>query len=611
MARDRTLSAGGSVRVGGYALASVLAALTLLAVLVAPATAGAVGSVSIGNGPASSTYVNAQNLANNLTVTDITINAGSNIDIVEPIDLSTSSLGTPHFNLTLKAPGINLINGVNLAAAGSLLLTTSFLNLNGRVTSGGAPIAPSRVTGSATQAYVLSNAASIQQGINFSSPTNPVTVQVLSGTYTENLTISKPLTLTGNDGTGPVGADPTAPLLIGIQSGGSLIKVTANEVEIDGMRLHGGGTTPSAVNGVYAKAAKGLTIAHNSFEGFSGPAIETPESTSVTLSANELIPTLLSTALTPTSSTVGAGAEVPLTDTGSYSEGPTKDVTGEAIWTSSEPSVATVNAAGVVHAVGHGSTTIHATVGLLESSATINVVAPPTASISSPSSGGAYTKGAVVPTTFACTEGTGGPGIESCLDSNGGSGTSGTLNTGAFGPHTYTVTAKSKDGQTGTAPIDYTVVKALCTGDSGTITLKPGLTNTSAIQTVTVKGTVTGCSGEAFASAKYTAKLKTNAAVGCSALQNPAAATGTVSSVWTPKTTPGSSKGSFSLPVTEKAGASLAGALTSGSFTPATLAGTASESYTGAALCGVPQGSKGVVKAVTKGTVSGSAVSFE
>jgi hypothetical protein len=91
---------------------------------------------------------------------------------------------------------------------------------------------------------------------------------------------------------------------------------------------------------------------------------------------------------------------------------------------------------------------------------TYTVAASPTAMISSPVSGGTYAQGAVVPTSFSCTDGTEGPGIESCTDSNGGSGTSGTLDTSTVGPHTYTVTATSLDGQTGTAEISYTVTAA-------------------------------------------------------------------------------------------------------------------------------------------------------
>ena len=95
--------------------------------------------------------------------------------------------------------------------------------------------------------------------------------------------------------------------------------------------------------------------------------------------------------------------------------------------------------------------------GTASISYTVVAALPPKASIESPASGGGYVVGAVVTTKFSCTEGEGGPGLESCTDSNGGSGSSGTLETSTLGPHTYTVTAKSKNGQTGTASISYTV----------------------------------------------------------------------------------------------------------------------------------------------------------
>ncbi len=116
------------------------------------------------------------------------------------------------------------------------------------------------------------------------------------------------------------------------------------------------------------------------------------------------------------------------------------------------------------------------TIGFGEGSTTYNFEpTPPTATISSPSGGGVYDKGASEPTEFACTPSPAEPGFEfgeagieagspiaSCKDSNGVEGNpgSGALDTGTLGGHTYSVTAKSEDSEEATAEISYTVVAA-------------------------------------------------------------------------------------------------------------------------------------------------------
>ena len=83
---------------------------------------------------------------------------------------------------------------------------------------------------------------------------------------------------------------------------------------------------------------------------------------------------------------------------------------------------------------------------------------PPTAQIGAPNDNQTYNQNQSVATQFSCSDP--GSAITTCADNNGATGTSGSLDTSTTGAHTYTVTATSVDGQTGTATISYTVVTA-------------------------------------------------------------------------------------------------------------------------------------------------------
>ena len=83
--------------------------------------------------------------------------------------------------------------------------------------------------------------------------------------------------------------------------------------------------------------------------------------------------TLAGLSVTPNSTSIAASATFPLHAMGSYSDGSTKDLTSSSTWSSSDPKIATVSAAGVVTGVAAGSITVSAHSGTFSSSAAITV----------------------------------------------------------------------------------------------------------------------------------------------------------------------------------------------------------------------------------------------
>ncbi|MFL5307846.1 MAG: EGF domain-containing protein [Polyangia bacterium] len=237
---------------------------------------------TIGNGQVSGvTYINAQDIADNLVGTDMTISGSARAIIIEDdIDLSASVFGQVDGTLTLQAPVVEIRGNVKFGS-GIIRISAGTLILNGTFSS--APHGDFTF-GSAALVQVMSDRADLQQALTFAAPGGRV--RVGAGTYTGNYTISKSVTLTGV-GCGPIraGASPSAPLLVGKQPGGTLISLAGVAgVTIDGFRfsglLHQSGT------GIASTTSNGLTISHDSFDGFSVAGVKVLSGSNVSVIYN-------------------------------------------------------------------------------------------------------------------------------------------------------------------------------------------------------------------------------------------------------------------------------------------------------------------------------------
>jgi hypothetical protein len=87
-------------------------------------------------------------------------------------------------------------------------------------------------------------------------------------------------------------------------------------------------------------------------------------------------PVLTSIAVTPNPATAGAGSYVQFTATGTYTDGSTANISNSATWSSSNPSVTTVNATGLAYGVNPGTVSITAASGKASGMATLTVNPP-------------------------------------------------------------------------------------------------------------------------------------------------------------------------------------------------------------------------------------------
>jgi uncharacterized protein YjdB len=126
-----------------------------------------------------------------------------------------------------------------------------------------------------------------------------------------------------------------------------------------------------------SSATSVLTVDANGLGLAVGPGTSTVTVTSGAISATAAVTvdsaTLVSLAIAPSNSFMPAGAVKQFTATGTFSDNSTQDVTQSVVWSSSSPTVASINDLGAVTSIVTGSTTIAATWGAISQSTTLTV----------------------------------------------------------------------------------------------------------------------------------------------------------------------------------------------------------------------------------------------
>ncbi len=307
---------------------------------------------------------------------------------------------------------------------------------------------------SSAPAVATINASGLAVGVAPGMTTVSATVGGITGNTL--LTVQAPLVIvTGTLPNGTVNADYTTPL-------------TAS-----------GGAAPYAWSVVSGALPSGLTLDSGSgvisgnptTAGTSPLTIQVTDSSvppktatrSLTLT---IASALTSIAVTPANPVILVGGSQQFSATGTYSDGSTQNLTAQATWVSSAPTIATINAGGMSAGVAAGNTTISATHNGISGQTLLTVqTAPPTITTTSLPGGVvnvAYTatltaSGGTTPYAWTLPVGTLPPG----LVLNGSSGTiSGSPTTSGTYNFTARVTDASEPAQTAERGLSVTIASA-------------------------------------------------------------------------------------------------------------------------------------------------------
>ena len=310
-------------------------------------------NVTFGSSDYSKATVNQDGLVKGLAAGTVVITATSGR---KTGSATINVLGTPASSVSLVVPSDTVPVGVELQA------TATPLDASGN------PLTDRTIAyQSANPSVVTITSSGVVKGITEGSTTISAIVDAKIAT--------KRISVGGRRAASLIISPQSPSVSVGKQS-----QLSAKVLDQMGLEMTGQSVSWSSANTSVAQVSSGGLVTAISAGSATISATSSGLSTSVSLSV--VSSPVASVQVSPMSASVVVGGSVTLSASAFDAEG--NPLSGRAVtWSSQNPTVATVNSAGVVSAVGSGSTSVTATIEGKSNSVTVNVGSAPAAPVSS------------------------------------------------------------------------------------------------------------------------------------------------------------------------------------------------------------------------------------
>ena len=311
----------------------------------APGSGSSTMTITVGASTPTGTYPitvtgNGGGVQQNVTVTLI-VTAGVAVDAVGPGSMVTN-ISTMSWNHTCSGSNRLLVVGIAMGTSSSDASAVLSVTYNGTpMVSAGKRHANDQSAGFGQLFYLVA------------PPTGTHTVTVTETGYSGYYTLEGGSTsFTGVNQTTPgqntvssIGSNPNPTLSVTSASGHMVV-----DVVVDGSAISTSGQTLEWLNNDNGNTGGGNAAQSTAAGAPSVTMSYTAVSDWWAMIGMDVVPTgvtLVSVAVTPTNPSIAAGNQLQFTATGTFSDGSQGNLTSSATWTSSAPSVATINSTGL------------------------------------------------------------------------------------------------------------------------------------------------------------------------------------------------------------------------------------------------------------------------